>query len=77
MKYAFLTPFWTMCFAPDHYSVIIDKAEVLASQGHMAYLIHCDGKTVNFCRYNCCGDKKVCEFCVKYQKYFHNVFFVH
>lgn len=70
-RYTVFTPFKTMCFVPDHYSVVLDNAEDLAEQGHHVDLVYCDGKAIQNCIYNCYGDKKLCKACVSYQRYFH------
>lgn len=70
-NYVLFTPFKTMCFVPDHYSVVLDNAEDLAEQGNNVDLVYCDGKAIQNCIYNCYGDKKVCKACVSYQHYFH------
>jgi len=71
LKYTIFTPFKTMCFIPDHYSVVLDNAEDLAEQGNQVDIVYCDGKGIQNCIYNCYGDKKVCKACVRYQRYFH------
>ena len=70
-NYVLFTPFKTMCFVPDHSSVVLDNAEDLAEQGNNVDLVYCDGKAIQNCIYNCYGDKRVCKACVSYQRYFH------
>jgi hypothetical protein len=72
MHYTFFLPFRTTCFIPDQYSVIIDKAEILAQQGHQIDIVYCDGKTHNVCYYNCHADTNVCKQCKRFSIYLLN-----
>lgn len=63
MHYTIFLPFRTSCFIPDQFSLIIDKVDIIAKEGHDVDLVYCDGESVNVCFYNLHSDKNVCKKC--------------
>ena len=69
MKYTLFIPFRNVCFVPDHYCIILDKANKLAQKGHLVDLIYCDGKMLDTCYYNLHQSKQVCKGCKRLSTY--------
>lgn len=70
MHYTLFLPFRTMCFVPDHYSIIMDKAIRLSKEGNQVDVITCDGHFINTCYYNYNRNTKVCKQCLRFKNYF-------
>lgn len=70
MHYTLFLPFRTMCFVPDHYSIIIDKAIRLSEDGSQVDVITCDGDFIDACYYNYNRNTNVCRQCQRFKKYF-------
>lgn len=70
MHYSLFLPFRNVCFIADQYCALIDKANILAQEGHEVDVIYCDGKLLNNCFYNSHQDERVCKGCRRLTEYF-------
>lgn len=69
MHYTLFIPFRNVCFVPDQYCALLDKAHTLAQEGHLVDIIYCDGKILNTCFYNLHQNKRVCKGCKRFSEY--------
>lgn len=70
MKYTLFLPFRNVCFIADQHCTLLDKANLLAQEGHVVDIVYCDGKVLNNCFYNIHQNQQVCKGCKRLTEYF-------